>query len=95
MNILFQNRTANGASPTYDGHRVSEFRDTPLTVYILGTFGGAKVNIQASPDNATWVNIPDAEVTAEAMLNIDLAANKIRAFISSASGTTNISVFVG
>lgn len=70
-------------------------------VYLSGVFGGATVKIQAEPltysDNAPTVGFTDISgaeaITAPAVKRLEVSKNtKLRAVVSGATGTTNISI---
>jgi len=62
------------------------------TLYVWGTWDGATVTLQASPDNGTtWIDLEDATFTQNTVTNITLhTMNQIRASISGAGGSTSL-----
>ena len=61
------------------------------TVCVYGTWDGATVTIQVSPDGSTWIDLEDATFTDDIATNINLNDLwQIRANISSAGGSTSL-----
>lgn len=77
---------------------MADFQDR--TVQVLGTFGGATVTIQGSNDDGTtWATLTDPlgnnlAFTAAGMKQITELPQFIRPLVSSASGTTSLSVYL-
>jgi len=89
MEILFANRTTNGAG--------DEFPATPDVVggymnrsyTVSGTFGGATCTLETW-DGAAWTPVPNSAVTAATLVNFSVRQRRVRGVISGASGTTSI-----
>jgi hypothetical protein len=91
---LLRNASANGTgTPQPLAARPSQGR-VPLTYYIGGTFNGATVTLEASPDGVYWQAIPDAAFTDLTIDNLDIAAAAMRATVSNAGASTSITVLV-
>lgn len=77
--------TANGSSPVID------WTGGTGTFWAWGTFDGATVALEASPDGVTWISVgPAVTFTQNAIGAFALAPCKLRATVSGATGTTNI-----
>lgn len=82
--------TANGNYPSAAGIKPT-LRD--LCVIAQGTFGGATVTLEASVDDVVWVAIASGTFTAAGTLRLQLGETmSLRAVITSASGSTSITV---
>ena len=87
MTVLLANQTSDGR-----GSEAHVLQDYHSTLFVWGTFGGATVTIEVSPDGIEWFTLPSLTITAKYVGNVDLAARGgiyIRAF---ASGTTTSSL---
>jgi hypothetical protein len=62
------------------------------TVFCFGTFNGATVALQGSPDGSEWFDI--ASFTAKQVIGIGLSVRFLRAAITNAGGTTSVSLIV-
>lgn len=63
-----------------------------LTVHVTGTFGGATVTIEGSPDDSAWVTMPDLNgtllsLTAASVEKVGPAPKFIRPQTAGGSGT--------
>lgn len=64
------------------------------TLYVWGTFGGATVTLECSPDppelaagDSEWFPVPDADaITTKTVINVQFRARKLRGVV--ASGTS-------
>lgn len=68
-----------------------------LTVYVWGTFNGATVKVQFSPDGTEWFDDPIGElVFTQKLIRTQKVSvgTHIRAVISDAGGSTNLSAWV-
>ncbi len=68
-----------------------------MSVFVWGVFDGAVVKIQFSPDGETWFDDPTFELqfTAKAIKTQDVSVGvHIRATISSAGASTNLTVWI-
>ena len=68
-----------------------------FTVICAGVFGGAEVAIEIGPTSSgPWVQVPEGEFSEPGALVTPLSRRAfIRATVSGATGTTNISAWVG
>lgn len=57
------------------------------TFYVWGTFGGATVTLQISPDNVNWFGTAVA-ITAQGATNVEFRANYVRAVSSGGVGSS-------
>lgn len=62
------------------------------TVYCWGTFGGATVTLQGSPDGSEWFDL--ISFSAKQVVGIGLSARYLRASISGAGGSTSVNLLV-
>ena len=92
-NTIFTNQTSNTTSSTFpsDG--------TVRTVFCSGTFDGAIVKIQSSPDNSNWFDIDGLTFNAPANtpdpVNFQIAAAvNLRATVTNAGASTSISLTI-
>jgi len=84
---LFTNATANG---NHDGLLRVDRGPVPIFA-VFGTWNSASVQLQFSPDEGTtWLPVGSA-ITANGYAAVALPSCKIRAVISSAGASTNIS----
>lgn len=56
------------------------------TFYVWGTFGGATVTLQISPDGTNWFGTGVA-ITAQGASNVEFRANFVRAVSSGGAGS--------
>jgi len=62
-------------------------------VYTFGTFGGATVYLEASPNGSTWFAVDPSGASADVYFDSFLSRDsQYRIRVSGASGTTNVSV---
>jgi hypothetical protein len=57
------------------------------TLFVYGTFGGATVTLQISPDGpdvtpTTWVDVLDVTITDASAINVEFRANWVRAVVT-------------
>jgi len=65
------------------GSAVPGFFTDKASLYVSGTFGGATVTLEASPDDGTtWVPVNGVSVTAATVLTIDLVATQVRGVVT-------------
>lgn len=89
---LLTNQTTdgNGSAITWPGGRG--------TLIITGTFDGATLSIQARAQDGSdsdFATIKDGSFTAAEPVNVDLGeGTKIRANVSSAGGSTNLTAYL-
>jgi hypothetical protein len=87
--VLFATITTNENTPGVQNEKFGEEdRRRAYTVYVVGTFGGATVALQTSPDNGTsWVALKDVNGNAVSFTSAGAAvcntqATEMRAAIS-------------
>lgn len=64
------------------------------SVYVWGTFDGATVTIQYSPDGTEWFDPEENSFTAKAASAIELNAYQVRAVVSGGGGSESINVML-
>lgn len=92
--ILIKAAAATGSAVDWTGG--------PGSLFVYGTWNGATVKLQASPDGGTtWIDVPtDAanssplSLTANGICNFVLGPCKLRAAISGAGGSTSLTARV-
>lgn len=57
---------------------------------VWGTFNGATVKLQDSPDNSKFFDVPSASLTAEGQFVIDSPQSYVRVVVSGAGGSTSL-----
>ena len=57
------------------------------TFFVWGTFGGATVTLQISPDNVNWFGTGVA-ITAQGSVNVEFRANFVRAVSTGGTGSS-------
>lgn len=88
--------TLQGSPATSDGNGLVATLSGPSTVYVSGTFGGAKVRVEVSSDNSVFVTadstaVPNSEFFAPGATTINaIGTNYVRAVLSGATATTSI-----
>ncbi|HEY4342835.1 MAG TPA: hypothetical protein VGN05_00700 [Parvibaculum sp.] len=86
MATILNGVTANGSS------RLIDWTGGTGTFWAWGTFGGATVALEASPDGTTWISVgPAVSFTQDGVGGFSLAPCKLRATVAGASGATNVS----
>lgn len=93
--VVCRNATLNGLTSVVTMQQFVGADRGVYTVYVGGTFGGAAVKIQLSPDGDLWVDLPNGSFTSATAVNVDLSAAYLRASLSNVSGTTSVSVILG
>ncbi len=89
MATILSGATANGSSA------VVEWTGGTGTFWAWGSFGGATVALEASPDGATWFPIGQAvSFNQNGVGGFALGPCKLRASLSGATGTTNVSAIL-
>lgn len=89
MATILNATAANGSSAPV------EWTGGTGTFWAWGTFGGATVALEASPDGANWFSIGQAvSFTQNGVGGFALGPCKLRATVSGASGTTNVSAIL-
>lgn len=92
MRTLFSSQTANGQSETITWHGGTG------TLVVAGTFDGATVSLQCSPDNGTtWIAVgTDSTLTAAGVAVFQLSpGNLLRLDLSIAGASTSITAWLG
>ena len=85
MAMIFSERTTNGSS------QVIEWTGGTGTFWAWGTFGGASVALEASPDGTRWISVGSAvKFTQDGVGAFALSPCKLRATVSGASEDTNV-----
>lgn len=93
MQSLLTNATANGAGAVVPG--VALAYAEVKTAWAWGTFDGATVTFQASPDGVEWFDLLDADdaplaFTAKGCENVECRGGHFRAVVSSAGASTSL-----
>ncbi len=91
MITLLSNATVNGAGTEFRFEPLSAW---PKTLQIWGTFDGATVTIEVSPDEVQWNPLPDGAFTAADVKDLKISTEKIRAVISGAGASTNLNAAI-
>ncbi len=82
MKIL--ENAGNGTGSAYElraGGRM--VKENVRSIYAYGTWDGAAVTIEVSPDGGTtWIEIPSLSFTADSVYNIEARASHIRAVVA-------------
>ena len=85
MAMILNAKTTNGSSSVVD------WTGGTGTFWAWGTFGGATVALEASPDGTTWIPIGTGVSFAQNGIGaFALSPCKLRATVSGATGTTNV-----
>lgn len=85
MAMIFSGKTANGSSS------LIEWTGGTGTFWAWGTFGGATVALEASPDGITWIPVGSAVSFDENGVGaFSLSPCKLRATVSGATETTSV-----
>lgn len=98
MSLTIASAQGNGTSTPV---RMSgkSFRDSKpaliYTCYIYGTFNGASVTLEVSPDGVEWFDVPGAEaITSKLAINLEFNAAFIRCTVAGGtSPSINIDLF--
>ena len=86
MAMILNERTANGSS------QVIEWTGGTGTFWAWGTFDGASVALEASPDGTSWISVGSAvRFTQDGVGAFALSPCKLRATVSGAGAATNVS----
>lgn len=56
------------------------------TLFVSGTFGGAAVTLEISPDGSTWFPITGLSITALGCINVEFRAPFVRAVVTGGAG---------
>ena len=79
---IFDNETTNATSAAHPGMGGTR------TVYCWGTFGGATVKLQMSPDGSEWFDVEDLTFAAKTAVNAVFVGSMIRGVISGGSSAS-------
>jgi hypothetical protein len=89
MATILNGATVNGSST------VVEWTGGTGTFWVWGSFGGAMVALEASPDGANWFPIGQAvSFSQNGLGRFALGPCKLRASLSGATETTNVSAIL-
>lgn len=78
---------ANGTGP-----ELQHFLQGPTTVHAWGTWDGATVTFEQTPDHITWYPIPTLSFTANGHVNTSISMMGIRAVVAGGLGSESINV---
>lgn len=97
MAKLLDEVTADGNGAAVDWRKFD--KPKPDTVYCWGTFGGATVTLQASPDGTNWLDVTDdyddpITFTAAGIVAVQMSAHAFRGVVSGAGGSTSVSMAI-
>jgi len=90
VNNLLNARTTDGSGPTL----AVKFRDRGPragTLFAYGTFDGATVTFEESPDGTTWFTIASGALTSKGTVKLATVMGYLRATISNDGATTSLS----
>lgn len=79
---IFDSETTNATSAAASTSNAS------LTVYCWGTFGGATVKLQVTPDGSEWFDVDDLTFTSKGVVNLIYGPGQVRGVISGGSGAS-------
>ena len=87
---------ANGNSTGVVISRPGHLAESHLrTLFVTGTFNGATVKYQLSPDNVTYFDVVDADaITANKVINVEHRAPFHRINVAGGGGSEAIDAFV-
>lgn len=83
---LLQSATSNITTSAQENYSYLQ------TIYCYGTFGGASVLLQGSPNGIEWFDL--VTFTTKQVVGIGLNVRHLRAVITGATGTTNVTLLV-
>ena len=83
----------SNASSNLNGNSISFKGGWVGTVYCYGTFNGANVRVQVSPEGNTWFNLANLTFQSANVVNMDLLGF-IRGNVSEAISGTDITLIV-
>lgn len=95
MENLLTNATGNGAGTSLRLTSGLPNQEVMRTVYALGTFDGASIALESSPNGTTWAPLPieDGAFTEPGVWNVTLHAPVwLRAVVSDAGASTSVTV---
>jgi hypothetical protein len=78
---IFDGETTNTTSAAMPGQATR-------TVYCWGTFGGATVKVQISPDREEWFDVPELTFTEKGAVNASFQGSSLRGVISGGTGAS-------
>jgi hypothetical protein len=83
---LLQAATSNTTTAVHENYSYLQ------TVFCWGTFNGATVTLQGSPEGTEWFDI--TSFTAKGVIGIGLSVRFLRAVITSAGASTSVTLLV-
>lgn len=94
--LLLDGQTTNVTGAAFSFNLTVQGEFIYRTVYIIGTFDGATVTVELTPDDGVnWIAIPDLTAIATAFMgNISVRADALRAVLANAGASTSITVGV-
>lgn len=88
---LLNAQTTNATGSTTDLADVARnFSERSYTVVCYGTFNGATVKLQVSPDNSNWIDA--YSFTSQDGIMYDGGLRYVRGVLSSAGGSTSLTL---
>ena len=57
-----------------------------FTLFVFGTFGGATVTLQISPNGTDWFTVSGVSITSASAINVEFRAPYVRAVVSGGTG---------
>jgi len=86
---------ANGTSTAVKMDR-SSYNYRAGSIYVSGTFDGATVQLEATPDDGTtWFNVSGGSFTAKEAKELSISATHLRVTVSGGGGSESINVWLG
>jgi len=94
LSILCKSQT-NGTSDVVKMDR-SSYNYRSGSIYVSGTFNGATVQLQASPDDGTtWFDVTGGSFTSKEAKELSISATHLRVDVSGGGGSESINVWLG
>jgi hypothetical protein len=84
--IILENITHNYASEAQENFSYLQ------TVYCYGSFAGASVNLQGSPNGTEWFDL--VTFNSKEVIGIGLSVRYLRGVVSGATASTNVNLLV-
>lgn len=85
----------NGNGVTTEFNTGGKRHDNLRSIYCFGTFDGATVTVEVSPDNGTtWFAIDLVSFTAKGSMNMEARATDIRGVVAGGGGSEAINLIV-
>lgn len=92
MITLLSNQGAAGNGPVVPLQPNPSLRRAEYSLYVWGTFSGATVTLQASPDGENFVPVPNISITAPGEQPLDLQAVAVQAVVTGGTITGGVNV---